>query len=122
MRTALCMAIGLAAVFGAVPASFAQDSSVLDPGKPAGTATKAKERQQTHQQPGRNASISLAVPTGRISVDRGAAGGAPVYTRRTTVGPGITVVEVSTTPFEPVPAATGTVHAAVVRPDQPAGW
>ena len=122
MRTAFCMAIGLAAVVGAVPASFAQDSRVLDPGKPVGTAIKAKERQQTHQRPGRNASISLAVPTGRISVDRGAAGGAPVYTRRTTVGPGITVVEVSTTPFEPAPAATGEVHAAVARPDQPAGW
>ena len=121
MRTAFCMAIGLAAVVGAVPASFAQDSSVLD-SKPAGTSTKAKERQQTSQQPGRNGSISLSVPSGRISVDRGAAGGAPVYTRRTTVGPGITVVEVSTTPFEPVLTAKGEVHAAVVRPDQPAGW
>lgn len=114
MRTACCMAVGLTAVLGVAPAAFAQD------GKSAGAGTEAEERQG--QKLGRNASISLAVPTGKISVDRGAAGGAPVYTRRTTVGPGITVVEVSTTPFEPVPAATGTVHAAVVRPDQPAGW
>ena len=114
MRTAFRMAAGLTAVLGVAPAAFAQD------GKSAGAGTEAEERQG--QKLGSNTSISLAVPTGRISVDRGAAGGAPVYTRRTTVGPGITVVEVSTTPFEPVLTAKGEVHAAVVRPDQPAGW
>ena len=114
MRTALRMAVGLTAVLGVVPAGLAQD------GKSAGARTQAEERQG--QKLGRNSSISLAVPTGRVSVDRGAAGGGPVYVRRTTVGQGMTIVEVSSTPFEPVLAAKGEVSAAVVRPDQPAGW
>lgn len=116
MRNALGMAIGLAAVVGVVPAAFAQD------GKSAGTATQASERQRNDQKPARKSGISLAVPTGKISVDRGTAGGEPVYVRRTTVGPGITVVEVSTAPFMPVLAANAAAPQAVVRPDQPAGW
>ena len=43
MRTALCMAIGLAVVVGVVPASFAQDSRVVDHGKSAGTGIEAGE-------------------------------------------------------------------------------
>ena len=65
MRTALVLAIGLAAVVSGVPASFAQDSRVLDHGKPAGTGIEAEER-QTHQRPGSNTGISLAVPIGRV--------------------------------------------------------
>ena len=110
MRTALCMAIGLAAVVGAVPASFAKDSRVADHGKPAGRPGSLDGK----------AGISLAVPIGRISVDPGAAGGQPVYVRRQTVRDGMTVVEVSTTPFAPVLASTGAIPS--VRPDQPAGW
>src|SRR5688500_1654907 len=108
MRTALCMAIGLAAAVGGVPASFAQDSGVLDHGKSAGT--------------GSNAGISLAVPIGRVSVDRGSVGGEPVYVRRVTVNGGMTVVEVSTAPFEPVLASNeATPGSGKMRTDQPAG-
>ena len=47
MRTEY-MAIGLAAVVSVVPASFAQDSRVVDHGKSAGTEIEAEKR-QTHQ-------------------------------------------------------------------------
>ena len=64
MRTALCMAIGLAVV-GGVPASFAQDSRVLDQGKSAGTGTEAEER-QTHQRPGSKTGMKGVVETSTI--------------------------------------------------------
>ncbi|MCH8615966.1 hypothetical protein LZ016_07620 [Sphingomonas sp. SM33] len=120
MRTALCLAIGFAVVFGGVPASFAQDSRVVDHGKSAGTATAVKGRQQ--QTLGRG--ISLVVPTGKISVDPAAAAGEPIYVRRSTVRDGMTVVEVSTTPFMPVLASNAGPGGTPlkVRPDQPAGW
>jgi hypothetical protein len=122
IRTAFCMAIGLTAAVSVVPASFAQDSRVLDPGKPAGTATKA-QGPQTHQRPGSNKGISLEVPIGRISVDPKSLDGEPIYVRRSTVREGITIVEVSTTPFMPVLASNENVaQVAIVRPDQPAGW
>ena len=123
MRTALCMAIGLAAVVGVVPAAFAQDSRVVDPGKSKGTATEAEER-QTHQRPASNAGISLAVPIGRVSVGPEVVNGEPIYVRRSTVREGITIVEVSTTPFMPVLASNeGPAGVqAIVRPDQPVGW
>lgn len=113
MRTRY-LALGLAALVSVVPASLAQD-----PGKPAGTRTEAEDL-QTHQRPGSNAGISLAVPIGRISVDPEFLDGEPSYVRRTTVGAGITIVEVSTTPFMPVSGSNegGTIG----RPDQPAGW
>ena len=107
MRTALCMTIGFAVVVGDVPASFAQDSRDSDPGKAAGT--------------GSNRGISLAVPIGTVSVDPKSLDGEPVYVRRSTVGGGITIVEVSTTPFMPV-LASNEGAPPVVRPDQPAGW
>ena len=123
MRTALCMAIGLAAVVGVVPAAFAQDSRVVDPGKSAGSGTEAKER-QTHQGTGSNTGISLALPTGRVSVGPDVLDGEPIYVRRSTVREGITIVEVSTTPFMPVLASNeGPAGVqAIVRPDQPVGW
>jgi hypothetical protein len=109
MRTALCMAIGLAAAVGGVPASFAQDSGVLDHGKSAGT--------------GSNAGISLAVPIGRVSVGPESGDGEPVYVRRVTVNGGMTIVEVSTTPFMPVLASNEEVSGGgKLRTDQPAGW
>ena len=119
MRTALCMAIGLAVVVSGVPASFAQDSRVSDQGKPAGTGVEAKKR-QTHQGLKSNSGISLAVPIGRISVDP-QLDGEPIYVRRTTVKEGMTIVEVSTTPFMPV-LASNEGSPAAVRTDQPAGW
>ena len=117
MRTALCMAIGLAVV--GVPASFAQDSRVLDHGKSAGTGIEPKER-QTDQRSGSNTGISLEVPIGRVSVGPEVLDGEPVYVRRSTVREGVTIVEVSTTPFTPVFASNEAPPG--VRPDQPAGW
>ena len=121
MRTALCMAIGLAVVVSGVPASFAQDSRVSDHGKPAGTRVEAKKR-QTHQGLKSNSGISLAVPIGRVSVGHESLDGEPIYVRRSTVREGMTIVEVSTTPFMPVLASNQQPSGAVLRPDQPAGW
>jgi hypothetical protein len=124
MRTALCMAIVLAVVVGDVPASFAQDSRVPDPGKPAGTGTEAKAprmRERLDSSKG----ISLAVPIGKVSVGPEAVHGEPIYIRRSTVREGMTIVEVSTTPFMPVLASNEGPSGGgqlVVKPDQPAGW
>jgi len=118
MRTALCIVTGLAVVVGDVPASFSQDSRA-NIGKPAGTGMGAKKRQQ-HQTLRPETGISLAVPIGRVWVDPEYAGGETVYERRTTVREGMTIVEVSTTPFTPVFASNEAPPG--VRPDQPAGW
>ena len=120
MRTGFCIAIGLAVVVSGVPASFAQDSQGVDQGNSAGTGTEAQER-QTQQEPGSNRGISLAVPIGKVSVGSRSLDGEPVYVRRTTVRDGLTIVEVSTTPFMPV-FVSNEGAPAVVRPDQPAGW
>lgn len=123
MRTALGMLIGLAVLVD-VPASFAQESRVLGHGNSAGTRIEAEAR-QTHHRPVSNAGISLAVPIGRVSVGPEFLNGEPIYVRRTTAGAGMTIVEVSTTPFMPVlpsnEEAPG-VHQPIVRPDQPASW
>ena len=111
MRTALFLAIGLAAVVGVVPASFAQDPGVPDHGKSAGSA-----------RPGGSRGISLAVPIGRVSVGPEFGNGEPIYVRRTTVREGITIVEVSATPFMPVVRSNEEVAQLVVRADQPASW
>ena len=120
MRTAFCIAFGLAVVVGGIPAGFAQDSRVPDHGKSAGTATEAVER-QAHQTPGSVTGISLAVPIGKVSVAPGFVDGEPIYVRRMTVREGMTIVEVSTTPFMPVLTSNEGAPAAV-RTDQPAGW
>ena len=123
MRTALSMAIGLAVIVGVVPASFAQDSQILDHGKAAGTAIEAENR-QTQQRPVSNRGISLAVPTGRVSVGPKLEG-EPIYVRRMTVREGMTIVEVSTTPFMPVLSSKDGPRGddgSIGRPDQPAGW
>ena len=119
MRTAVCIAFGLAVVSGDVPASFTRDSGGSDFGKAAGTGAKAEERR--HERPGSNGGISLAVPIGRVSVGPKSLGGEPVYVRRT-VREGITIVEVSTTPFEPVLVSNERAAELAVRADQPAGW
>ena len=113
------VAIGLAVVAGGVPASLAQDSRVLDQCKPAGTGIEAEER-QTQEQPGNNAGVFVAVPVGRVCVGPELLDGEPSYVRRTTDGKGITIVEVSTTPFMPVLASNE--GAPAIRTDQPAGW
>ena len=121
MRTALCMAMGIAAVVGDVPASFAQDSRVPDPSKPARTEKKLARDQGLDGSKG----ISLVVPTGKISVDHGSPGGEQIYVRRSTGKEGVTIVEVSTTPFIPILASNEGPQVSslsVVRPDQPAGW
>ena len=123
MRTALCMtaymAIGLAVVVSGVPASFAQDSRLPDHGKPAGTGIEVENR-QTHQGPG-SKGIFLDVPIGRVWVGPESVEGEPVYVRRMTVREGITIVEVSTTPFMPV-LGSNEGPRGVSRPDQPASW
>ena len=115
MRTFLCMAIGLAAIAGGVPASFAQDSRTVNQGKPAVTASG------THQGLASNSGISIDAPIGSVMVGSEVLDGEPVYVRRTTGGGGVAVVEVSTTPFMPV-LASNEAGLPVVRPDQPAGW
>ena len=117
MRTGY-LAIGLAAVVGVVPASFAQDSRVLDHGKPAGTGIEAEERQS--QRPGSDTGVSVAVPIGRIWVGPEFVDGEPTYVRRMTVREGMTIVEVSTTPFMPVlPGANELIGRSN---EQPASW
>jgi hypothetical protein len=93
------LAIGLAFGVAVVPAASAQEPRVPGDGKPAGTS----------------------VPTGKVRVGSDFVDGEPIYVRRTTVRPGMTVVEVSTTPFAPVLPAKQQA-AVVVRPDRPASW
>ena len=109
------MTIGLAAAVGAGTASFAQ-LAVPGPGEPG---IEAGER-RADQRFGGNTGISLAVPIGSVSVDPQTLGGEAIYVRRVTVREGMTVVEVSTTPFEPV--LTSNQGSRRIRPDQPAGW
>jgi len=59
------------------------------------------------------------VPIGRVCVGPEVVDGEPIYVRRTTVSEGMTIVEVSTTPFMPV---SNEVAGLIGRPDQPAGW
>ena len=119
MRTGF-MVIGLAAVVSVVPASFAQGSRVLDHGKSAGTRIGAEARQTPHRLDG-NTGISLAVPIGRVWMDSDLVDGEPIYVRRTTAREGMTIVEVSTTPFMPSEEPRG-VDNLLGRPDQPASW
>ena len=127
MRTGQ-MAIGLAAVVAVVPASFAQAPRAPGPGKPAEARIEAEERQTSDAMsdgPGSGARepkvVSVAVPIGKVSVGPEFVGGEPIHVRRTTIRAGMTIVEVSTTPFLPVPSANG--PPAVGRPEeQPASW
>ena len=112
------VAIGLAVAVSGVPASFAQDSRGLER-CPSDTGIEAQER-QTDQRPASNRGVLLEVPIGRVCVGPEFVGGETVYVRRTTVGQGMTIVEVSTTPFMPEEAAG--VVASIARPDQPASW
>ena len=93
------LAIGLAAVAALVPAAFAQEPRVPGDDKAAGTS----------------------VPIRKVRVGPEFADGEPIYVRRTTVRPGMTIVDISTTPVMPV-VPVNAQPAAVVRPDQPASW
>jgi hypothetical protein len=103
-------AIGLAIVVGAG-------------GTSAATVIAGNERQE-HQAPGRDTGISVAVPIGSVSLGPEVLDGEPVYERRVTVGGGMTIVEVSTTPFIPVSRSNAFPGAGdqIIRPDQPAAW
>ena len=97
------IAFGIAALVAVAPASLAQDV-----GKPAGTG------------------VFVALPTGKVALSPQSVDGEPVYVRRTSPMGGMTIVEVSTTPFMPV-AGSGenpaVVDAVMRRPEaQPAGW
>ena len=122
MRTALCTAIGLAALVAGVPAVAVEDSRAVDHGTSAGTGNEAEEL-QTLQGAGSNTPVFVAVPTGRVSVGHRLVDGEPVYVRRTKASGGMTVVEVSTAPFMPVsPANPAAAGQLLVRSDQPASW
>jgi hypothetical protein len=112
------MAIGLAVLVSNVPASFAQNSRGLEHCQSAATGIEAEER-QTPQRAGSNTGVFVEVPIGKVCVGPESVG-EPVFVRRTTVGQGMTIVEVSTTPFT---AVLGSNEAPPgVRPDQPASW
>jgi hypothetical protein len=114
MRTAY-MAIGLAAIIGVVPASFAQAPRVAGQSKSAGTATES---------PGSGTGVSIDAPIGKVWVGPEFLDGEPVYARGTTGTGGMKIVEVSTTPFMPVLGANQVpgVGGSVGRSDQPAPW
>ena len=114
------MAIGLAAVVGVVPTSFAQASRGLDHCKSAGTGIEAEER-QTDQRLGSNTGVDVAVPIGKVCVGPEVVDGGPSYVRRITAKEGMAIVEVSTTPFMP-DLASSEIAGSIGRPDQPAGW
>ena len=123
MRTGY-VAVGLAAVLTAVPALHARDSRASDDGKATGTAIQAEQR-QTHQSLRSNTGISLAVPTGRVWAGPALVEGEPIHVRRMTVREGMTIVEVSTAPFEPVLSSNEVPSGggqSIARSDQPAPW
>ena len=120
MRTGY-LAIGLAAVVGVLPASFAQAPRILDYCTSAGNGIEAEER-QAHQRPGSNRGVSVAVPIGRVCVGPEVVDGEPSYVRRVKGSEGMAIVEVSTTPFMPDLASSEAPPGVIGRPDQPAGW
>jgi hypothetical protein len=76
-----------------------------------------------HQGPGSNTGVVVDMPIGKVCVGPESLDGEPIYVRRTTVSGGVTVVEVSTTPFAPVLSSNGkSARRFVGRPDQPASW
>ena len=132
MRTALCStvsclqaAIGLAVVVSVVPASFAQNPPVLGHGKSPRAGIEAER--QTHKmsdglrlEGGEHTGVLVFVPIGRVRVGPEVVDGEPSYVRRTKAREGMTIVEVSTTPFMPEPPG---VEELIGRPDeQPASW
>ena len=120
------MAFGLAVGVAVVPASLAQESQGPDHGKLAGTRVEVEEPQAHGELSGGLSSearthtgVFIVAPIGKVGLGPASVEGEPSYVRRTT-DKGITIVEVSTTPFMPVLASNGAV--LIARPDQPAGW
>ncbi|MCL6699614.1 hypothetical protein LZ496_12580 [Sphingomonas sp. NSE70-1] len=123
------MAFGLAVGVTVVPASLARDPQVLDHGKLAGTGVQVEEPQTHGELSGGLSSearthmgVSIVAPIGKVGVGSASVEGEPTYVRRTKASEGISVVEVSTTPFMPVLASNEAVAKMIARPDQPAGW
>lgn len=124
------VAIALTAVASVAPASFAQDARVLDQGKSAGAGMQADQRPaldglpdgvrpEAQAHPG----VYIAVPIGKVRVGPEFVEGEPVYVRRTKVSAGMTIVEVSKTPFAPVLGdSLGAVASTGIPADQPTGW
>lgn len=117
--------IGLAVVVGVVPNSFAQNSAVAEQGEAAGSGGKAEEP-QAHEEMSdgprskawEHMGAFVAEPIGRFWVGPEFVDGESVYILRTPVRQGITTVEASTTPFEPLG-----VDELIGSPDEhPAGW
>lgn len=117
MRTQY-LAVSLAFVACVGPA-FAQDARSWDHGKAAGTGVEREDR-PTQPRFGNSSGISLAIPTGRVSVGPEFLDGEPIFVRRMTERDGMTIVEVSTTPF--IPVLVSNEESRGVRPDQPASW
>lgn len=139
LATVLCRqcigngAIALTVVASLVPASFAQDSKALDHDKYAGSGTPAEQRQADDELSGgvssgapAQSSVHIAVPIGRVRVGPEFVDGEPVYVRRTKIMAGMTIVEISKTPFMPVLANNQESSRAVASignpPDQPTSW
>lgn len=126
----LLIATSFAVVVGFVPASSAQNSQSVDHGKPTGTGKDAEERpDETSDGPGpgdrKPVGVQVAVPIGRVNVGPQFVDGQPIYVRRSTVGVGMTIVELSATPFaaelrpgEDYPERS----ALIVNPKEPLGW
>ena len=115
------IAIGLALVASAVPASVARDSRGLDRCASADPATEA-EGPQAERTPPSDKGVFVEVPTGKVCVDPQSLEGEYSYIRRSTAAGGMAIVEISTTPFMPDLASSGGSQGAIPRPDQPASW
>jgi hypothetical protein len=120
------LAIGLAGVASIATASFAQASRGPDRGETAGTGIEAvepKKHGELSDGPRTDAEeptgVFVAAPIGRVGVGPELVEGEPIYLRRTPVRQGITIVELSTTPFQVEAVA---FEGWLARPDQPAGW
>lgn len=126
MRTGY-MAISLAAAVCVIPASFAQVSPVPRHGLSAATGIEADTQQSHGKMSGGLRSVApehigvfVDVPIGRVLVGPESVDGETTYVRRTVAKEGMTIVEVSTTPFVEELAEAG---GLVVRPEtQPASW
>ncbi|MGX7951058.1 hypothetical protein ACWPM1_00690 [Tsuneonella sp. HG249] len=125
MRTSLWVAIGLVGAVSAPPPAVGQDTQVPAERSSASTGAQADARQPksvdglTLESQG-YAGVFIEAPIGKVSVGPEFVDGAPVYVRRTTATSGITVMEISTSPFLFDLPSEG--HSQTVRSDQPASW
>ncbi len=125
--------IALTVVASLVPVSFAQDSKVLDHDQYAGSGIPAEQRQAHDElssgvssETQAQTSVHIAEPVGRVRVGPEFVDGEPAYVRRTKIIAGMTIVEISRTPFTPVLAnnqESSEGGASIGNPpDQPASW